>query len=393
MANAESTEFSQPFPIFRLAGRYILYDVNTITYLRTKHNILGVLTGQLPQAPQQNVFSGIPLELMPEEVRLLCEKGVVYIVDDVESHKQGFLDRNLSDAERRAFRDSLRRQGQAAAVRAEEKSLGKKKAAFKRQPASGDWNDLPEDMLRPSSRASTRLKKGKKDRSVVGTPTGGTSRSATPQPDISRGMQNGNSKLTDDSHVDADESLFASSSHVPALGPPCPKPSQTEPRPWNVTPTVSYPPLTAPVPPGRSNATQKTQPSLELNDLHDTLEAAVPDLPTAPPSYPLFRHMHEQGYFQMPGIRFGCQYMAYPGDPLRFHSHFLCNGMDWDQEFDLLDLVGGGRLGTGVKKGFLVGGIEKKRSSGQDLEADVAGNGAGDGLQNVRAFCVEWAGM
>ena len=88
----------------------------------------------------------------------------------------------------------------------------------------------------------------------------------------------------------------------------------------------------------------------------------------------------------MPGIRFGCQYMAYPGDPLRFHSHFLCNGMEWDQEFDLLDLVGGGRLGTGVKKGFLIGGRQEDDSN-LNKNADTLVD------PKVRAFCIEWAGI
>ena len=95
--------------------------------------------------------------------------------------------------------------------------------------------------------------------------------------------------------------------------------------------------------------------------------------------------MHEQGYFLAPGLRFGCQYMAYPGDPLRFHSHFLCNDMDWDQEFDLLDLVGGGRLSTGVKKGFLIGGVDEREGAAK-RDADAVDDG-------VRAFCIEWGGM
>jgi len=67
--------------------------------------------------------------------------------------------------------------------------------------------------------------------------------------------------------------------------------------------------------------------------------------------------------------------MAYPGDPLRFHSHFLVAGKEWDEEIDLMDLVAGGRLGTGVKKGYLIGGT------------------SGEGEANARAFSIEWAGM
>lgn len=77
--------------------------------------------------------------------------------------------------------------------------------------------------------------------------------------------------------------------------------------------------------------------------------------------------------------------MAYPGDPLRFHSHFLCVGKQWDEEFDLMDLIGGGRLGTGVKKGFLIGGVE------ETLEEEE--RGSVEDSDDVRTFCVEWGGM
>jgi tRNA-splicing endonuclease subunit Sen34 len=52
--------------------------------------------------------------------------------------------------------------------------------------------------------------------------------------------------------------------------------------------------------------------------------------------------------------------------------------MGWEEEFDLLDIVGGGRLGTGVKKGYLIGG----------QEANV-----GETEKGVRTFCIEWGGM
>jgi tRNA-splicing endonuclease subunit Sen34 len=36
----------------------------------------GVLAGTLPQAAQQNLFLGMPLLLLPEEVVLLLEQGM-----------------------------------------------------------------------------------------------------------------------------------------------------------------------------------------------------------------------------------------------------------------------------------------------------------------------------
>ncbi|KAK4544843.1 hypothetical protein LTR36_003747 [Oleoguttula mirabilis] len=363
MAIPDTAAVPEPFPIFKLAHRFLLYDTTTITYIRAKYNIAGVLIGGLPQAPQQNVFLGVPLELMPEEARLLCEKGVAYVVDDAKAHKQGFMGRGLGDEERRAFQASLRKQGLAAAGQAEKKTEDRKKAALKKKVESDDWNDIPEDMLRPTSRASNKRKgKGAKSKEEEETPV------------ETNGESDG--KVTADrSQQDDEDLLFAPATNGVPLNPTLSRAASNTsiagggPEPFAVTPTTSYPPLAATPPPSTFSSTE---------------------LPDVPPSYPLYKHMHAKDYFLAPGLRFGCQYMAYPGDPLRFHSHFLCNGMDWDQEFDLLDLVGGGRLGTGVKKGFLIGGEVKGGSGDQDVGATSAGEGGGG---NVRTFCIEWGGM
>ena len=114
--------------------------------------------------------------------------------------------------------------------------------------------------------------------------------------------------------------------------------------------------------------TPATSNPLIVASLSDTaLADAIPQ------TYHLFKHLHDRGYFLSPGLRFGCQYMAYPGDPLRYHSHFLVDGNEWDEEINLMDIVGGGRLGTGVKKGYLLGGTNQ---NGQ-----------------VKTFSIEWAGM
>ncbi|KAK6224754.1 tRNA intron endonuclease [Colletotrichum tabaci] len=92
----------------------------------------------------------------------------------------------------------------------------------------------------------------------------------------------------------------------------------------------------------------------------------------------LHRHLQSKGYFMTPGLRFGADYSVYPGDPLRFHAHFLATNYAWDEKIPMLDVVGSGRLGTSVKKGFLFGGEVPSMD---------------ESPKRVRAFCVEWAGM
>ena len=300
-----------PFPISCISSsvrKYFLFDINTITWLRREHQILGVLIGSLPQSPQQNVFHGLPLELMPEEARLLVEMGIAYIVYDKEWHREGI--KSSSKEQFQAVQHDLAIKSIKAAKSMQTKRMENMEQAFKRF-------DL-------KKRSGSSM--GENSEDTLGT--------ADP---------------TNDS-----ESLFVSS-EVQQAGYSSAAP-ESDTNVWAITPKIAHPPL--PVPPVRSEI----------------------DLPAVKASsYALFRHLHTHGYYMSPGLRFGCQYAAYPGDPLRFHSHFLAVGIDWDEKLKLMNIVGGGRLGTGVKKGFLLGGPEDSRDN--------------DPRERVRTFCIEWAGM
>ena len=312
-----------PFPIFRISShieRHLLYDINVITWLRKTHHILGVLIGTLPQIPQQNVFLGLPLELMPEEARLLAEKGLAYIVVDLEWHENGTKSTTQNDRE--AFRRDLAREGKEAARAAERKKM------------------------ESTERAMRKLRLG-----------------STPDREGKERSEDNDQAISD---PEESESPFAAAEPQPP-GPPSVSDSQIstlKTHAWNITPTTSYPPL--PTPPN---------------------DPGTP-LPTIKPSsYALFRHLHAHDYYMSPGLRFGCQFLVYPGDPLRFHSHFLAVGMNWDEEINLLDLVGGGRLGTGVKKGWLIGGMDRDAGTEDITIAEDSPDAP------VRTFCIEWGGM
>lgn len=140
-------------------------------------------------------------------------------------------------------------------------------------------------------------------------------------------------------------------------------------------PETAAPRVKSPQPPGGSLIYYPT--SSVSDSIYHSLPPPGPQgagkQPERTSGYPVYKHLHENGYFLSPGLRFGCQYMAYPGDPLRFHSHFVVTGMEWDEEIEMKDVVGGGRLGTGVKKAWMVGGE--------------------DGEGKVRTFCIEWGGF
>ncbi len=331
----------EPFPISQISGRYLLFDVDVITHCRRAHNICGLLIGTIPNLSQQNVFLGIPLELMPEEARVLVDNGAAYIADDVKTHSTGFMD--MSREARLKYLEEIDREGQEVAQAHAVKAERRKDRALK------DKGLKKEDL------------EGKKDGSAAENATvDEPSRAGHPHDtsfDLGFIMKGSTFleptlKSVGDTSTEP-ESLFPSSSSAPT--PMNPTKSSGVQKHF-VTPTTSYPPLQTPSP-------DKSTP-----------------LPSVPNSYPLFRYLHSKGYFHMPGLRFGCHYNVYPGDPLRYHSHFAATGMSWDAEFDLLDIVGGGRLGTGTKKAYLIGGEDSDPKDSDDTES-------------VRAFSIEWAAL
>jgi len=87
----------------------------------------------------------------------------------------------------------------------------------------------------------------------------------------------------------------------------------------------------------------------------------------------VYEYLNRNGYWMTPGLRFGCEFTAYPGDPLRYHSHFMVHvETDGEKGVEMLDLVGGGRVATQTRKAWMLAG-------------EVDGQ--------VRVFSIEWAGF
>lgn len=515
-------EVSEPFPISCVAGRYLLFDVDVIAHVRRNHNICGVLVGTIPNLSQQNVFLGIPLELMPEEARVLVEGGHAHIVDDVETHRQGFQE--MSRADRLKYLSEMDRQGTEAArenMAAQEK---KKDAALKKKglkstvetetapsvadstatiessttaPSIADStaSDATVHVERPGSAGSGLgfIMKGSgfleqqpsintsptvqapsapsvaslasESSSTVASDLGSSfvdlgsimkgssflespASSAKSEPaaapvsratsfspqtsDLSSSFSDLGSIMKGSSFLDlAPAQVKVDKTEVEQAAPLLVKEEEAEPAQAKLEEAMQeeFKAVTADdpeevdlrevTPPMVDDASkpaedfQEVDPSTASTSLFDaepassapsvknthsksvfaqrqyiTPTTSTPPLPTpaqdasrplpvVPKSYPLFRFLHSRGYFFMPGLRFGCNYSVYPGDPLRYHSHFLATGLGWDEKFDLLDIVGGGRLGTGTKKAYMVGG-ENPEAPKED---------------NVRAFSVEWASM
>lgn len=314
--------------ITKIGGRNLVFEVKDVSALRRDHCICAVFVGTTPQMPTQNVFSGMPLELTAEEAKLLVDKGAAYIVDDAASHLTQLI--SMDPATRQSYLQSLKTRRRAFERfaddhAAERKKIGeslKAKALAKRASAVAKGKAEP----------PTSDEKGSDEPAVVPA-----------------------SEPADDADsLFSDDSLFSTSPLTPQ-----------KPR-GNLAPPMRH-----------------ITPTSSIDMLADPQTYTVPI--DTPRGYPLYRHLNSKGFYITPGIRFGADYSVYPGDPFRYHAHFMATSFEWDDEISVLDLVTGGRLGTGVKKGFLIGG-EAPPPMADDIGKDTGGD-------RVRTFTMEWAAM
>ncbi|RYO82987.1 hypothetical protein DL766_007039 [Monosporascus sp. MC13-8B] len=381
---------ADPIRISKIAGRYLVFDIEDAMRLRRRHSMCGVFAGTIPQNPQQNVFMGLPMELLAEEALVLVSLGVAYVVDDGVFHpaRLASLARSLRRSREGGGRvgdnigggDNDEDEGEdcdaeaAAATRAYLDDI--------RRERKNVEDEAAEQMRQARLRQARHVKKAKTGKS----------------PSLSK--QTAQASASEDGvGLGSSDSLFNPPSD-PTTSPSNPaKPTiaavKVEPRQiWNITPTTSGALLTPPPEPS-SFPSSSTFPSpssrapAPVSADGTTSTTAV----SAPSSWPLYAHLHARGYYMMPGLRFGCDYNVYPGDPLRFHSHFQATCYGWDEEIAMLDLVAGGRLGTNVKKGFLVGGVVLPEDEDEDEDENGGGGVKSGHLPDVRAFCIEWAGM
>ncbi|CDO91919.1 unnamed protein product [Kluyveromyces dobzhanskii CBS 2104] len=93
-------------------------------------------------------------------------------------------------------------------------------------------------------------------------------------------------------------------------------------------------------------------------------------------NYKVYKALRENGYFMSPGARFGGRYVAYPGDPLRYHSHLTVqDARGKEEDIDLLNMINGARLGTSVKKTWVLPGVSSDKEAPDFYSVEWAGFG------------------
>ncbi|KAF8557329.1 hypothetical protein OG21DRAFT_1435579 [Imleria badia] len=319
----------RPIPLRVSNKKGYVWDVDDIAILRSHHHICGVLAGTLPHLSQQNVFLGVPLLLMPEEVVLLVDKGgpgFAILVDDQNAHHDpSAVELDKWDSER---------------LRGIEEQLALAEEHEAREALNPDRAMSENAILKRKEREAKKA----------------------------RGKANA---------LEPDQSLSTPLSTESVPDPPGPPDSSHG---SGVTVTRnSVTPYTVHVP-GTSSAFEwYALSNHSFNTLAAARDAGIWDYPKTPferARCAVFRDLWEQGYFMGGGIKFGGEYLVYPGDPLRYHSHFVASVIESPAApLRPMEIVAHGRLGTGTKKAHLLCEWDEDKQAATYYSIEWAGFG------------------
>jgi tRNA-splicing endonuclease subunit Sen34 len=74
--------------------------------------------------------------------------------------------------------------------------------------------------------------------------------------------------------------------------------------------------------------------------------------------YLVFEDLWRRGFYVTGGSKFGGDFLAYPGDPFRYHAHYIIRVTDWNDQLSPLDLVAFGRLAMSVNKSPVIASVD-----------------------------------
>lgn len=298
-----------------------VWDVEDLAALRAEHHICGVLTGTLPHLSQQNVFLGVPLVLLPEEAVLLVSKQLAVFVDDPHAHRPP-APTELAQWNKERI------------------------ASVHAQLAAAEAKEVAErgSVSRAMSEEAVRKRREREEKRAAAARAKAIAEGADPD-------------------------------SVPL--PHAPVPSQE--RPATPSASLANAVYTVTVPADSAAELSWYSPEASMyTTLEDAKAAGVWTYPSTPferAKCEVFRDLWEKGHYMGGGIKFGGDFLVYPGDPLRYHSHFVATVHESPvSKIRPMEIVAHGRLGTATKKAHLLCGWDEEK-------------------QEVSYYSIEWAGF
>lgn len=364
-----------PIPLFVHGDHVLIFSSECMKDLTIKHGITGQLSGTLPLAPQQNSLLGFPWRLSLYEVLWCLHEGVGVLVDAEEVVKNGYL-KELADDDRkrRVVVDDL-------------------------QDRLDRWRDEKQKEIEEQMK---KLNIIKKDRRVM-KPLENVLVSSASMPDLQQVINDKErkEKYIEDAKQKSRE-MHEKSKKNQIVFMETPTDDSRISFLWDGLLKKYYDAKSY-----RQFGLLQQLIDYEVEHMHYEDNQSCYDKIWL--NFLVYKHLKSQlGFYLLPGMRFGGVFVSYPGDPLRYHAQQIIDTKEYYKEdIGLFRMCNRGRLATGVRKVWIVGGTvdagNKDKSIVERLFFDgskgdrsggrgEAGN-TSSGSGKIRCFSIEWAGF
>lgn len=338
-------EQETPVTLFSRFGKVFVWNADDAFKIRSKYRIVGSLIGSLPRKPKQNHCFSLPLLLSQEEATLLLDKRLARIfttpkifpaplkeeverfnelrrdsvVKQIELFQKGREEKQMELAD--IIEEGRRRKRKRRKDDDEEESLALKKmkseeisneGAGERKTDEEEENNQSIEKCNEGDNDMTRNQEETCCRTEIiqanlGTPDQESKEKLKNKCDLSN--------LSTSSDVNCEETKPSSElgtlTHIPTIMP----------QRLQIFPPADW-----------------TYPQTEREKLH----------------YRVFLDLWEKGYYLTSGAKFGGDLLAYPGDPMRYHSFYIVIIIPWEKKVTPFEIISAGRLGATVKKTALL---------------------------------------
>ncbi|ORX42081.1 hypothetical protein BCR36DRAFT_338048 [Piromyces finnis] len=361
-------------PVHIVNGNAFIWDPEDVINLRIKYRIVGSLVGLLPKCPLQNIFSSLPLHLLPEEVSLLLEKGCIYLINDKKAHHKP------NSSEIKLFKEE------------EEKLKEKDNQDFQKQKNEHMLRNLNKKNNKNNIKNNTNNKKLTNDNDNRNTNNNNEIENISNEKDNNtNGISNDNFKNSNISNEKDNNTNGISNDNFKTLTNPNNIKEKENNNDYNNdinngdNNNAGLNNSNSCVPKKKKKEKEKSQlihiqtnskklpwydPSKNNHENECyTLEEAkskniwnYPNTPNENMKYKIFCDIwgKPEKYYITSGSKYGSDYLIYPGDPIQYHSNFIATVV-YDTNFNYSPkyIIKYGRLGTNVKKTHLLCNIDQ----------------------------------
>ncbi|XP_051171716.1 tRNA-splicing endonuclease subunit Sen34 [Leptopilina boulardi] len=272
---------SNPIKLAFSNDNILVWNANDWLKLRQDYRIIGDLIGCLPKLPRQNILSGLPLSLLPEEAKLLMDKGVARLV-----HYPCMKQKPSDDLEKLflEFREKLFLEQEVCLRKEKEKQV---------------------------ICMMDKIVEGKR-RKILGVETS--------KKKMRKPLDEETKKKLETIEIDRQKLFDKEMAKLPKLKKEDALIQTHTEYPW---------------------ATEEDAKDVDWN---------YPNTQEEKLRYNVFKDLWEKNFYITSGVKFGSDFLAYPGDPIMFHSQFIIHCKEKTDVLSVNELVSICRIGSSVRK-------------------------------------------